>query len=64
MTSPREAIDNITPDARFFSKFDAKSGYWQMELDKNSQDLTTFLTPWGRYKSFVIVIVVVSFKLT
>ena len=50
MTSPREAVDNITPDARFFSKFDAKSGYWQMELDKNSQDLTTFLTPWGRYK--------------
>lgn len=28
---------------------DATSGYWQLLLDKDSQKLTTFLTPWGRY---------------
>lgn len=25
-------------------------GYWQVSLDEESQHLTTFMTPWGRYK--------------
>jgi len=25
-------------------------GYWQVPLDKESQKLTTFVTPWGRFK--------------
>jgi len=36
--------------ARFFSKLDANSGFWQIPLDSHSQDLTTFLTPFGRFK--------------
>jgi hypothetical protein len=33
-------------DAKFFSKLDFSSGFWQINLEKNSQKLTTF----GRYK--------------
>ena len=35
--------------ARIFSKLDANSGFWQIPLAKNSQKLTTFVTPFGRY---------------
>ena len=35
--------------SRFFSKLDAKSGYWSVQLDEDSQLLTTFQTPYGRY---------------
>ena len=32
-----------------FSKLDANSGLWQIPLSKESQHLTTFITPFGRY---------------
>ena len=32
------------------SVVDAKSGYWMVELDSKSSLLTTFYTPWGKYK--------------
>lgn len=35
--------------AKVFSKVDANSGFYQVPLSKNSQPLTTFLTPFGRY---------------
>ena len=35
--------------SKFFSKLDAKSGYWSVQLDEESQLLTTFQTPYGRY---------------
>ena len=35
--------------AKFFSKLDAKAGYWSIKLDEESQKLTTFQTPFGRY---------------
>ena len=34
---------------QIFSKLDANSGFWQVILDEDSQLLTTFLTPWGRF---------------
>ena len=35
--------------SKYFTKLDAKSGYWAVKLDENSQKLTTFQTPFGRY---------------
>ncbi|KAG1670042.1 hypothetical protein GQR58_017161 [Nymphon striatum] len=35
--------------AKFFTKLDAKAGYWSVKLHPNSQKLTTFQTPFGRY---------------
>jgi hypothetical protein len=37
-------------DAKFFSKLDFSSGFWQINLEKNSQKLRTFISPFGRYK--------------
>ncbi len=48
--SPKDAVALIPPDSKYFTIFDAKSGYFQCELDEESQLLTTFITPWGRFK--------------
>ncbi|UYV66794.1 hypothetical protein LAZ67_4002872 [Cordylochernes scorpioides] len=37
-------------EARFFSKLDANSGFHQIPLSPHCQHLTTFITPFGRYK--------------
>ena len=44
-----EKISYKFNQAQYFSKLDAKSGYWGCELDEDSQPLTTFRTPFGRY---------------
>jgi len=36
--------------AKYFSKLDARSGYWQLKLDQKSSLMTTFNTPFGRYR--------------
>ena len=46
-------LDDILPDlskARLFSTIDLKSGYWHVLLDEQSSLLTTFSTPYGRYR--------------
>ena len=48
--TPHEATSNIKPNSKYFTAVDAKHGYWQIPLEEKSQHLTTFLTPWGRYK--------------
>ena len=35
--------------SKFFTVLDANMGYYQLQLDENSQLLTSFNTPWGRY---------------
>jgi len=35
---------------RFFTKLDANSGFWQLPLDEESKLLTTFVTPFDRYR--------------
>ena len=35
--------------ACYFSKIDANSGFHQINLSEDSADLTTFITPFGRY---------------
>ena len=47
-----QTVEEINPEfseAKFFTKLDAKSGYWSVHLDEESQELTTFRTPFGRY---------------
>ena len=36
--------------ARYFTKLDASSGYWQTKLDEESSKLLCFNSPFGRYK--------------
>ncbi|XP_062542260.1 uncharacterized protein K02A2.6-like [Armigeres subalbatus] len=35
---------------RVFTVLDLRHGFWQMELDRKSSDLTTFMTPFGRFR--------------
>jgi hypothetical protein len=49
MKTPREAIASITPNAKYFSTLDAFHGYWQLDLDEESRDLTCFISPYGRF---------------
>ncbi|XP_030831434.1 uncharacterized protein LOC115920236 [Strongylocentrotus purpuratus] len=44
-----EEVQPIFAGAQFFSKLDAKAGYWSVHLAEECQDLTTFRTPFGRY---------------
>ena len=36
--------------AKWFSKMDANSGFWQIEMGEKSRPLTTFITPFGRFR--------------
>jgi hypothetical protein len=48
-----KSFSDILPDlagARYFTKLDARSGYWTIKLDNDSSYLTTFNTPYGRYR--------------
>ncbi|XP_055591841.1 uncharacterized protein K02A2.6-like isoform X1 [Uranotaenia lowii] len=35
---------------QIFTVLDLQNGFWQMELDRKSSDLTTFMTPFGRFR--------------
>ncbi len=48
--TPCDCVSSVPPTAKFFATFDVKMGYFQVPLDKESQLLTTFCTPWGRFK--------------
>lgn len=45
-----EEIASRLADAKIFSSLDANAGFWQIPLSEKSTDLTTFNTPYGRYK--------------
>ena len=50
---PLPVIEDILPelnDVKVFSKADLKDGFLQIQLDEESSKLTTFQTPWGRYR--------------
>ena len=43
-----EITSQIT-NVKYVSKIDANSGFWTLPMDSESQILTTFNTPWGRF---------------
>ncbi len=50
---PLKTVEQVIadmPQAKVFSILDAKCGFWQIPLDDESLKLTTFMTPFGRYK--------------
>ena len=50
---PIPVIDDIVPelkDSDLFTKLDLKDGYWHIRLTEESSFLTTFATPFGRYR--------------
>lgn len=44
-----EELSHKFAGSKVFSKLDARCGYWAIGLDEDSQLLTTFNTPFGRY---------------
>ena len=52
-TYPMPILDEILPElskAKVFSTVDLRSGFWHCVLDEESSLLTTFNTPYGRYR--------------
>ena len=50
---PMPNIEDVLPElarAKVFTKVDYRNGYWQIKLDEESSLLTTFNTPFGRYR--------------
>lgn len=50
---PMKTVEEVATQlngATIFSKLDASSGFWTIKLDEESSKLTTFNTPFGRYK--------------
>ena len=50
---PLPTIEDVLPllsDAKLFTVLDARNGFWHVQLDTDSSYLTTFSTPWGRYR--------------
>ena len=45
----REMLPDIA-HAKVFSTFDFRNGYWHVKLDEESSYMTTFNTPFGRYR--------------
>ncbi|KAK4315527.1 hypothetical protein Pmani_013220 [Petrolisthes manimaculis] len=58
--SPHDAIASVGPEAASFTTLDAKMGYFQIKIAEEDQDLTCFITPWGRYKFLRAVMGLVS----
>ncbi len=50
---PHPDIEDLLPNlakSKVFSVVDANNGFWHVQLDQESGYLTTFATPWGRYR--------------
>lgn len=47
--SPNNVVNDIPTNQQFFTTLDAVKGYLYIPLAKESQELTTFTTPWETY---------------
>lgn len=44
-----EDISSRLSNSKWFTILDCKKGFWQIQVEKESQKYLTFSTPWGRY---------------
>ena len=47
--SVQDILQQIPAGSNWFLVMDAKQGYYQLALDEQSQEITTFLLPWGKF---------------
>ena len=50
---PLPSIEDVLPllsDAKLFTVLDARNGFWHVQVDTDSSYLSTFSTPWSRYR--------------
>lgn len=50
----KESLINWTRNKKIFSKFDCKSGFWQIKMNRESIPYTAFSTPQGHYEWLVM----------
>ena len=50
----KEILINLARGKNYYSKFDCKSGFWQIKMDNDSIPITAFSTPRGHYKWMVM----------
>ena len=50
----KEGLINLVKNRKFFSKFDCKSGFWQIKMEETSIKYTCFSTPQEFYKWIVM----------
>ena len=59
-----KTIDEVSAELHggksWFTLVDARSGFWMVELDNESSLLTTFNTPWEKYKCLRLPLVLKS----
>ena len=53
MRTPEDILTRLS-GAKYFTKLDARSGYWAIKLSNQSSFLTTFNTPFGRYRYLIL----------
>ena len=56
----KEEILGELAGTKYFSKMDAKAGFHRIELDEKSSMMTTFNTPFGRYRYLRLPIGILS----
>src|SRR6266498_709103 len=44
-----DTVDKIG-EKKYYTSIDLASGYWQVEVDENSQDIIAFVILWGLYQ--------------
>src|SRR6266542_3189523 len=49
-----DTVDKIE-GKKYYTLIDLASGYWQVEVDENSQDIIAFVTLWGLYQFNVML---------
>ena len=60
---PMRTVEDVAsrmPNAAVFSTLDARSSFWQIKLDYESLLLTTFSTPFGRYRFLRMLFAITS----